>query len=35
MKEMLDNAVATSGDLQLTIGIALTGDQIAALKRVI
>ena len=32
MKEMLDNAVATSGDLQLTIGVALTGDQIAALK---
>ncbi|ACZ10714.1 Filamentous hemagglutinin [Sebaldella termitidis] len=32
MKEMLDNAVATSGDLQLTIGVALTGAQIAALK---
>ncbi|MCP1226400.1 hemagglutinin repeat-containing protein, partial [Sebaldella sp. S0638] len=32
MKEMLDNAVSTSGDLQLTIGVALTGDQIKALK---
>ena len=32
MKEMLDNAVATSGDLQLTIGVALTGEQITALK---
>ena len=32
MKEMLDNAVATSGDLQLTIGVALTSEQVAALK---
>jgi filamentous hemagglutinin len=32
MKEMLDNAVATSGDLKLTIGVALTGEQVAALK---
>jgi filamentous hemagglutinin len=32
MKEMLDNAVATSGDLQLTIGVALTSEQITALK---
>ncbi|MCP1225895.1 hemagglutinin repeat-containing protein, partial [Sebaldella sp. S0638] len=32
MKELLDNAVATSGDLQLTIGVSLTKEQIAALK---
>ena len=32
MKELLDNAVVTSGDLQLTIGVSLTKEQIAALK---
>ncbi|MCP1223934.1 hemagglutinin repeat-containing protein, partial [Sebaldella sp. S0638] len=32
MKELLDNAVATSGDLQLTIGVSLTKEQIVALK---
>ena len=32
MKELLDNAVATSGDLQLTIGVSLTQEQISALK---